>query len=291
MSKSLGNCAILFTLISRDQVGIGNHEAWYNWTAVTSRFHMPSGSTDGSASPFWYSFEHGLAHWVMLCSEFPLDAGSPQGAWLARDLAAAATGASRAARPWIVVTLHRPPYSSDASWANIRAELEPLLEASRVDIVLNGHMHAYERTHAVGMNGTKVVVPDRKASKAAGADVYANPGLPIYLTQGNAGAAQEERWERPAPPWSAVRWANGKDSSPPRSDPLGAPEVPTPLHSDVSSGPAEVGRPTYPFNYTDSFGFGILRFVNATACEYESVTITGSLHDHFWIVRPVPGAA
>jgi hypothetical protein len=57
---------------------LGNHEAWYNWTAVTSRFTMPSGPTAGAVPPFWWSMGHGLAHFAQLCSEFPLDPDSAQ---------------------------------------------------------------------------------------------------------------------------------------------------------------------------------------------------------------------
>ena len=100
----------------------------YNWTAVTSRFRMPAGPTPGAEPPFWWSMDHGLAHWVQLCSEFDLGQGSAQLRWLEADLAAARAGTSS----WVVVTIHRPPYSSDHSWEDIRAELEPLLARYQV---------------------------------------------------------------------------------------------------------------------------------------------------------------
>jgi hypothetical protein len=256
-------------LLSNPQVGVGNHESWYNWTSVKARFQMPTGTTSGSEPPFWYSMTNGLVHWTMLCSEFPLDAASPQGQWLAADLAAAAAPDARGVHPWVVVTIHRPPYSSDASWLDIRAELEPVLSRYKVDLVVNGHMHAYERTHPVGDNGNAVTYPDPAATAAAGHDVYVSPAYPVYLTQGNAGAGQEERFESPAPAWSAVRWANGRDFT-------------------ASAEQAAVGAAGSHRSYTDTFGFGVARFINATALQYESVPVTGSFSDVFTITRPVP---
>ena len=159
--------------------------------------------------------------------------------------------------------------------------LRPLRAPLQVDLVVSGHMHAYERTHPVGDNGAAVVLPARAAE--GGADVYESPGLPVYVTQGNSGAAQGEQWERPAPAWSATRWANGKDSSPGQAAAGGG--------GGATGAGGMVGRPTYPYTYTDTFGFGLATFVNATAMLYKSVPITGSFTDKFWIVRPVPAVA
>jgi len=70
----------------------GNHEAWYNWTAVTSRFTMPAGPTGGAVPPFWWSMNHGLAHFAQLCSEFPLDADSPQVSGFAEEVRCCCSG-------------------------------------------------------------------------------------------------------------------------------------------------------------------------------------------------------
>jgi len=266
-------------------VGIGNHEAWYNWTAVTSRFHMPNGPTVGAVPPFWWSMDTGLAHFSHLCTEFDMNPGSPQLDWFAADLAAAASPAARAVTPWIVVTLHRPPYSSDQSWENLRADIEPLLAQHQVDLVVSGHMHAFERTHAVGANGASVVTPSRTDGK--GNNVYDAPGFPVYITQGNSGAAQGESWQRPAPAWSAVRWANGWDSSPPRASASDAREEAPAAAPPSAGGP---GPGPYEATYTDSFGFGLARFMNATHMSYESIPITGVFTDTFWIVKPISGA-
>jgi acid phosphatase type 7 len=249
-------------------VGIGNHEAWYNWTAVTSRFHMPSGPTVGAEPPFWWSMNHGLVHWVHTCSEFDLSSGSPQAEWIAADLAAAAASAQRGIVPWIVLTIHRPLYGSESSWEDLRQQLEPLISLYKVDLVLSGHIHAYERTHPVGNDGASYELPS--SQDGDGNDIYYQPSFPVYITQGNSGAGQEERWMNPVPEWSAVRWANGYTGSL--------------IGGDDSKLDATLPD-KYPYTYTDTFGFGVAKFVNETAMLYESVPVTGVFSDKFWIIR------
>lgn len=86
--------------------------------------------------------------------------------------------------------------------------MEPVLLRHGVDLVITGHMHAYERTHPVA-NGSRVALPLRKH---LGADVYVSPPAPVHLVVGTAGALQRESWLQPTPQWSAVRKADTLDS-------------------------------------------------------------------------------
>jgi len=51
--------------------------------------------------------------------------------------------------PWLIVLLHVPWYNSN--WAHqgegdsMMSSMEPLLYAAHVDMVIAGHVHAYER--------------------------------------------------------------------------------------------------------------------------------------------------
>jgi acid phosphatase type 7 len=51
--------------------------------------------------------------------------------------------------PWLIVLLHVPWYNSN--WAhqgagdNMMSAMEPLLYAAHVDMIIAGHVHAYER--------------------------------------------------------------------------------------------------------------------------------------------------
>jgi len=130
----------------------GNHEVsngGENWVAYAQRYPNNHAAV-ASESVLWYSFESGPAHVVVLCSYADSRAGSSQYAWLEHDLARI----DRAKTPWIIVMFHTPWYTSNAhhpitEGAAMRASLEPMLVAAGVDLVFNGHVHAYwQRAHA-----------------------------------------------------------------------------------------------------------------------------------------------
>lgn len=97
---------------------------------------------DLPANERWYSFDWGDVHFVALDTE-RVDAA--QAEWLDADLAA-----NR--RPWTIVYLHRPPFSSGTHGSHLgaRETFAPIFERHHVALVLAGHDHDYERTKAVG---------------------------------------------------------------------------------------------------------------------------------------------
>ncbi|KAJ7517584.1 hypothetical protein O6H91_21G030200 [Diphasiastrum complanatum] len=116
--------------------------------SYNARWLMPYAES-GSTSNLFYSFEVGSAHVLMLGSYTSYVLGSPQYEWLQDDLAKV----DRSKTPWLIAVLHAPWYSSN--WAHrgdgaaMMAAMEPLLKEARVDIVIAGHVHAYERTTRV----------------------------------------------------------------------------------------------------------------------------------------------
>jgi len=148
----------------------------------------------------WYSFSHGPVHYALIDSEEDQSAGSPQLAWLRADLAAV----DRTVTPWVLVLQHRPLLCSTKSEAGDHTpggtflrNLEPTLLEFKVDLVINGHEHLYERMNAV-VNGTVV-----KTADATG--TYVSPAGPVYVVQGTAGAFVTGDWMDPQPAWSAKR--------------------------------------------------------------------------------------
>jgi hypothetical protein len=122
----------------------GNHD--YNTAkgaAFRSVFSLP-----GDNGEKWYSYDWGRVHFVALDTEADY---ATQAAWLDRDLAASK-------QPWKIVYMHRPPYSSGAhgSDTSLRAKLAPVLQKHRVQLVLTGHDHHYERM--TPQNGVAYVV-------------------------------------------------------------------------------------------------------------------------------------
>jgi hypothetical protein len=128
---------------------IGNHDNEIGSArAYRDVFVLPE---DGATATYpdhaerYYSFDYGPVHFVALDTETAfLDASRRQAQlmWLEADLAATN-------QPWRVVYFHRSPYSSGAehgSSLDVRQAFAPVFERHRVDLVLSGHDHDYERS-------------------------------------------------------------------------------------------------------------------------------------------------
>lgn len=181
----------LFANIKTAYVG-GNHEVssggenWVNYKARYPNQH----SEVGSDSFLWYSFETGPAHVIMLCSYADFASTSAQYQWAAKDLA----NVDRSKTPWVIAVWHTPWYTSNAhhpmtEGSEMRADMEALLLQHEVDVVFNGHVHAYERTHPVAME-----------------KVDCENGI-NYVTIGDGGNREQFAypWTDVQPDWSAIR--------------------------------------------------------------------------------------
>ncbi len=102
----------------------------------------------GDGGEKWYSFDYGRIHFAALDTEADY---ATQIAWLDQDLATTD-------RPWKILFMHRPPYSSGdhGSDTKLRSLLAPVAERHGVQLVLAGHDHDYERMHP--QNGVAYVV-------------------------------------------------------------------------------------------------------------------------------------
>jgi acid phosphatase type 7 len=122
----------------------GNHD-YKTLSAEPFRnvFNLP-----GDSGEKWYSYNWGQAHFVALDTEADY---KTQAAWLDKDLEANP-------RPWKIIYLHRPPYSSGShgSDTGLRNALAPILKKHGVQLVLAGHDHNYERVKP--QDGTTFVV-------------------------------------------------------------------------------------------------------------------------------------
>jgi len=130
----------------------GNHELQFEaWNAFEHRYpHEFMAHAADSTSGLWYSYDAGLAHVIMLCSYCDFSESSPQAKWLASDL----SRISRERTPWLVATWHTPWYTSNKhhtmqEGSAMRAAFEEPLHKAGIDVVFNGHVHAYERTYPV----------------------------------------------------------------------------------------------------------------------------------------------
>lgn len=167
-----------------------------NFTGFIQHFRMPSDVSGGTGN-FWYSFDHGMVHYIMLDTETDLghgfispdetgggegDHAGPFGAyanaqtdWLEADL----KSIDRKKTPWVIAAGHRPWYLSLANITHTicwtcKDVFEPLFLRYGVDLYISGHAHFYQRSAPLN---DSVIDPNE----------LNNPSAPWYITSGAAG--------------------------------------------------------------------------------------------------------
>jgi hypothetical protein len=119
---------------------IGNHECQGGRPKLyLKEFALPANGPKGIEPKRAYSFEYSDALFVVLDANL---APASQTAWLEQKLAQ-----TRCA--WKFVMFHQPAYSSGGNRDNpeLRAAWTPIFDKHHVDMVLQGHDHAYLRTY------------------------------------------------------------------------------------------------------------------------------------------------
>jgi hypothetical protein len=130
---------------------IGNHECQGGRPALyLEHFALPTNGPVEIEAERAYSFHYGNALFVILDSNLPPES---QAAWLDATLAASSAR-------WKIVSCHHPTYSSAPNRDNkkMRETWSPIFERHGVDLALQGHDHAYLRTHPI-RGGQRVANP------------------------------------------------------------------------------------------------------------------------------------
>lgn len=195
----------------------GNHEYYETATAQVDKkisyFNIINVPTEGemgglaSGTKEYYSYNYGNIHFVALDS-YGLDEGkyrlydpqSRQYKWLINDLEA-----NKGKSLWTIITFHHPPYTKRSHDSNaeldlvaVRERLVPIFDKYKVDLVLNGHSHSYERSylmkghtgHSETFNATIYAVQNvnGKYEKVEGSKPFINKDEgTIYCVVGSAG--------------------------------------------------------------------------------------------------------
>lgn len=159
-----------FGLLGGDLVDFGfNKDDWVDeFFAPANEFmkHYPIYSVPGNhehdayfyyqymsnpAPEYRYTFKYGNIEFFMIDTDRDVSPGSPQYSWLEEQLA-------KSTSHWKIAMHHHPPYSSEENdYGDVNYEksqegdletrqLVPLYEKYGVDVVVFGHIHAYERT-------------------------------------------------------------------------------------------------------------------------------------------------
>lgn len=162
-----------------------------------------------SGTEKYYAFDYGNLHVISLDSELSSNApGSRMYRWLERDLAANRL-------PWVVVVMHRPPYSKgshdsdspeESEMIAIRENLVPLFDRFGVDFVFAGHSHSYERSYPIkGHYGTSETFSPGmiKGYHAASHALYRSSAVAaergtVYIVAGSASKLTPASLDHPA---------------------------------------------------------------------------------------------
>ncbi|MCL1816064.1 MAG: metallophosphoesterase [Clostridiales bacterium] len=159
----------------------GNHDSH---PLLAEQFDYPQQAPLTPGQGFFYSFDLGLLHFIMLDSNIMGAANQVDMQWLENDLNSAT--ARQAA--WRIAVIHHPLWPltdnpKDLQRAAImRENFLPLLRTGDVDLILCGHQHLYGRS--LLMQGTEPVVADGgiiQIMVASGAKESYVAGQPDYL--------------------------------------------------------------------------------------------------------------
>ena len=173
---------IISPIHSITKINIGNHE-------VTSISLLDSYLNNFGLSSQYYSYAIGNVHVITMSTEDAFEVGSQQYNFVVNDLEA--TSANSNIR-WIIVNLHSPLYASpntcgDSACSgdkNLRDVYHPLFDRYGVDLVLEGHVHNYQRSYPIWYNSQ-----DSSSPLVTNCDrnLYNNPIGQIYTIVGTGG--------------------------------------------------------------------------------------------------------
>jgi hypothetical protein len=163
------------------KIAIGNHEDDDNEDYQKYISHF------GLTNPY-YSFNYNNVHvLVMDTDRTSFSSGSSQFKFVQSDLKAASQNPSI---NWIVVTFHKPIYTSPNACSScepsstLRNTYHPMFDQYGVDLVLQGHVHNYQRTFPLKYNPSSPSSPTKTSSSTSS---YNNPEGEIFAIVGTGG--------------------------------------------------------------------------------------------------------
>ena len=173
--------SVMKPIESITKISIGNHE--------DSDTLLNSYLNQFRLSKQYYSFDTNNVHVLIMSTEEEFEPNSDQYNFVVNDLRNAANNPDI---KWIIVNMHNPFYSSpnecEASGCegdkDFRESFHPLFDKYGVDLVLEGHVHNYQRSFPLAFNQQKSGEPI--VTSASKTD-YNNPSGAIFAIIGTGG--------------------------------------------------------------------------------------------------------
>jgi hypothetical protein len=169
-------------LDSITKINFGNHDVENDTLSNSYLNHF-------GLSKQYYSFDINNVHVLTMATEEKFNTNSEQYNFVVNDLRKAANNPDI---KWIIVTMHYPFYSSPSTCKESdcagnkesRDIFHPLFDKYGVDLVLQGHVHNYQRSYPLVFNQTSS--PEPIVTSTAKTD-YKNPNGAIFAIVGTGG--------------------------------------------------------------------------------------------------------
>jgi hypothetical protein len=177
------------TTDKRIKITIGNHDDTSSslLNSFKEHFHLHK---------LYYSLDRGFVHLLVMNSEDPnrSNKDSDQYKFVLNDLEKANANPNI---KWIIVEVHQPFFSSPNNCSassckgskSFTETYQPLFQntkppATKVDLVLFGHVHDYQRTFPLKFNSADPLNPIKSTLSRCS---YSNPGFPVFAIVGTGG--------------------------------------------------------------------------------------------------------
>lgn len=166
----------------------GNHDTKRNFTYYSERFQMPINEANDGKSLF-YSYNLGPVHFLMMNLNYYFGPHCTPCAethrnWVKDDLAKA--NEYRDQVPWVIAFSHQAFYCSVNNTEcyeeadKVKEEFEDIFREYEVDLVVQGHVHNYERD--LPLYKGKIMIGEFDIK-----NMHFNPRAPVYIVNGNGG--------------------------------------------------------------------------------------------------------
>lgn len=172
-------------------IGIGNHD-------VISQTLLNQYLKGFNLENPYYSFNYQNVHILIIDTNTSLAQGSEQYNFIKSDLENAAKDSSI---KWIIPVYHIPAYTTSSEEqeepgstpteegiilpdTTVRDIYHPLFDSYEVDIVLQAHVHNYQRTYPISYNNND---PSNPTVTSTNPNTYKDPKGPVFVIVGTGG--------------------------------------------------------------------------------------------------------
>lgn len=139
----------------------------------------------------YYSFNHNNVHFIAMSTEAPYEEGSKQFQFVHDDLIKTKTDSSI---DWIIIYFHQAMYTSKSNHEGLesfRDTYHGVFEKFGVDLVLQGHLHNYQRTYPLLYNdenpANPTIIQAAVLGEGSGEDLYVDSQGTIFAIVGTGG--------------------------------------------------------------------------------------------------------